>query len=91
MWNEKKQVKWMDLIFDFWYLAKERFENEMKRRKKVAIKKLLAFIFLVLGSVYLLNGISQGISVLLGSDWLGPLVLGILLVAIGSLIGSKNY
>lgn len=81
----------MDLIFDFWYLAKERFENEMKRRKKVAIKKLLAFIFLVLGSVYLLNGISQGISVLLGSDWLGPLVLGILLVAIGSLIGSKNY
>lgn len=88
--DRKYQRSWREIFYDFWDLAKERIETQMKMRRRLAVKRILAAFVLVVGGVYLLNAVVDLVSTLLNnSKWAGGLIVGIVLILIGVFISKK--
>lgn len=88
--DNKKEKTWGEIFLDFFDYAKDRLQVEAIRRRNAAIRKITAFVFFLVGSIYFLNGLSGALGKLFGSNgWLGNLIVGFLLGIIGLILAKK--
>lgn len=89
--NRKYEKSWSEIFFDLWDLAKGNFEKEMQRKRRLALKKLAAFLILIFGVIYFLSGVVQLLKFWLGeSGWAAELIIGFLMLVVGIFMGKSN-
>lgn len=89
--NGKYERSWGEIFFDFWELAKEGLENQMKMKRRRVIKRVAATSLILVGGIYFLNGIVEMLAKFLGdSKWSSALIVGGLLILVGIVINKNN-
>lgn len=89
--NGKYGRSWSEIFFDFWDLAKEGLENQMKMKRRRILKRSLAAFLFFIGGIYFLNGIVELLAKILGgSKWASAMIVGGLLILIGAIVNKNN-
>lgn len=81
---------WMEIALDFFDTLKNRLNYAVYEQQKNILRKFIAAMLILIGSIFFLNGLAVFLGELMNeSSWSGYLMIGILLMLVGVIVPRK--